>query len=321
MFKIGALIYKVWCFLYQKFFIFLKTVSCSMIYRSLAVVKQNNIWLLLFLFFITNNLILPWYLYFNGPFYNHILDFPITLFLVGFIGIFFAYKNKNLLVFIMCIETILLGIIVGLVATSLLYNHTNGQIYALCILGLAACETAIGLGLIVSLYRSVGSVRFVALTQLRMLLMVITNPSQENCPMCCCLTNAAIMFIPTILVFLLIYLIHVYIPAPLLSFLKKIGVTRVSILLTILVIFFLIFHTTICIVLFRLILTPHFKKYLFTLYCKGLPANFIKVNCMTGWFAISNVVFSIITLIILIYGIYHTWIYIKNFSKNQNKHI
>jgi NADH-quinone oxidoreductase subunit M len=114
--------------------------------------KENNIGFIILSMVCVTSIFLPILIYISGPFSNHIIDFPITLFIVGFIGLFFAYKNKNLIIFIMCIETILLGIILGLIVISLLYNHINGQIYALCILSLAACETAIGLGLIVQAF-------------------------------------------------------------------------------------------------------------------------------------------------------------------------
>jgi len=105
-------------------------------------------------------ILLPIYFYITGPLYGHVHTISLTFIIVGFIGTFSAYKHKNLVVFIMCIETMLLGIVTAFIITSLAVDDSMGQVYALSILALAACETAIGLGLIVNSYKTHKTLEF-----------------------------------------------------------------------------------------------------------------------------------------------------------------
>jgi NADH-quinone oxidoreductase subunit K len=61
----------------------------------------------------------------------------------------------------------LLGINFYLITLSVIYSNYLGQVYALCFLSLTAAETAVGLGLLITLYRIKGSVQFVELTGLK----------------------------------------------------------------------------------------------------------------------------------------------------------
>ena len=80
------------------------------------------------------------------------------LFLIGLTGIIFNYKNY--LVTMFCIEIMYLGITVCFIIVSVSTNDPKGQIYAIFLLILAAAESAIGLGILIVLYRFGSSIEF-----------------------------------------------------------------------------------------------------------------------------------------------------------------
>ena len=80
------------------------------------------------------------------------------LFLIGLTGIIFNYKNY--LVTMFCIELMYLGITICFIIVSLATADPKGQIYAIILLVLAAAESAIGLGILIVLYRFGSSIDF-----------------------------------------------------------------------------------------------------------------------------------------------------------------
>ncbi|RME82992.1 MAG: NADH-quinone oxidoreductase subunit NuoK [Zetaproteobacteria bacterium] len=74
------------------------------------------------------------------------------LFSIAVVGLFL--NRKNLLVFLMCIELMFLAVNLNLVAFSMFRHDLGGQIFVFFILTVAASEIAVGLGLIVALYRT-----------------------------------------------------------------------------------------------------------------------------------------------------------------------
>jgi NADH:ubiquinone oxidoreductase subunit K len=61
----------------------------------------------------------------------------------------------------------MLGINFYLITISLVYSSYLGQVYSLCFLSLTAAETAIGLGLLITLYRIKGSIQFIETSGLK----------------------------------------------------------------------------------------------------------------------------------------------------------
>jgi NADH:ubiquinone oxidoreductase subunit K len=61
--------------------------------------------------------------------------------------------RRNPLVILLCIELMLNACNLALVGFSRMHGNMDGQIFALIVMVVAACEVAIGLGLIVALYR------------------------------------------------------------------------------------------------------------------------------------------------------------------------
>ena len=61
--------------------------------------------------------------------------------------------RRNPLVILFCLELMLNGANLALVAFARVHGNQEGQIFALIVMVVAACEVAIGLGLIVAIYR------------------------------------------------------------------------------------------------------------------------------------------------------------------------
>ena len=93
-----------------------------------------------------------------------LLPLAICIFLVGFVGFLESVDFLSLLI---NIEIIMLGINFYLITCSLLFGDYSGQMYALCLLGVTAAETAIGLGVLILLYRAKGQITFKELSTLK----------------------------------------------------------------------------------------------------------------------------------------------------------
>ena len=86
----------------------------------------------------------------------HYLILAAALFTTGVFGIFL--NRKNVIVILMCIELMLLAVNINFVAFSTYLNDLNGQVFSLFILTVAAAEAAIGLAILVVLFRTKGSI-------------------------------------------------------------------------------------------------------------------------------------------------------------------
>ena len=79
------------------------------------------------------------------------LIFGAVLFMISMAGIFL--NRKNIIVLLMSIELLLLAVNTNLVAFSHYLNDVTGQIFVFFILTVAAAEAAIGLAIIVLVFR------------------------------------------------------------------------------------------------------------------------------------------------------------------------
>ena len=61
--------------------------------------------------------------------------------------------RRNPLVILLCLELMLNGANLSLVAFSRMWGGEDGQIFALIVMVVAACEVTVGLGLVVAIYR------------------------------------------------------------------------------------------------------------------------------------------------------------------------
>ena len=73
--------------------------------------------------------------------------------LIFCIGAGGVLTRRNPLVILLCIELMLNAANLALVGFSRMHGNMDGQIFALIVMVVAACEVAIGLGLIVALFR------------------------------------------------------------------------------------------------------------------------------------------------------------------------
>jgi NADH:ubiquinone oxidoreductase subunit K len=72
------------------------------------------------------------------------------IFCIGAVGVI---TRPNPLVILLCLELMLNAGNLALVAFSRMWGSADGQIFALFVLVVAACEVTVGLGLIVAIYR------------------------------------------------------------------------------------------------------------------------------------------------------------------------
>lgn len=74
------------------------------------------------------------------------------------IGVFGILTRRNALMFLISVELMLNGANINLVAFSQFHGNLTGQTFALFTLALAAAEVAVGLGIILVLFRNFGDV-------------------------------------------------------------------------------------------------------------------------------------------------------------------
>jgi len=96
---------------------------------------------------------------------EHYLGVSALLFCLGLAGVI---VRRNLLVIYMALELMLNAANLALVASSRFNNNLNGQVMVLFIVTVAAAEVAVGLALIVALYRKRQSAHVEDLTSLRL---------------------------------------------------------------------------------------------------------------------------------------------------------
>ena len=80
------------------------------------------------------------------------LTLGAILFSISIAGIFL--NRKNVVVLLMCIELMLLSANINFVAFSYYLNDVSGQVFVFFILTVAAAEAAIGLAILVTLFRN-----------------------------------------------------------------------------------------------------------------------------------------------------------------------
>ena len=78
------------------------------------------------------------------------------LFSLSVAGIFL--NRKNLLILLMCVELMLLAVNMNFIAFSHFLGDIGGQVFVFFILTVAAAEAAIGLGILVVLFRNQSSI-------------------------------------------------------------------------------------------------------------------------------------------------------------------
>ncbi len=83
---------------------------------------------------------------------SHYLVLAAIMFALSVVGIFI--NRKNVIILLMCIELMLLAVNINFIAFSHFLGDTAGQVFVFFILTVAAAESAIGLAILVVLFRN-----------------------------------------------------------------------------------------------------------------------------------------------------------------------
>ena len=90
------------------------------------------------------------------PSLSHFLILGAIIFSIGIVGVFL--NRKNLIVLLMAIELMLLAVNMNFVAFSYFLADMGGQVFVFFILTVAAAEAAIGLAILVVLFRNLRTI-------------------------------------------------------------------------------------------------------------------------------------------------------------------
>jgi len=96
---------------------------------------------------------------------SHYLILGAIVFAIAVVGIFL--NRKNLVILLMAIELMLLAVNINFIAFSHYLNDLAGQVFVFFILTVAAAESAIGLAILVVVFRNRRSINVEDLDQLK----------------------------------------------------------------------------------------------------------------------------------------------------------
>lgn len=96
---------------------------------------------------------------------SHYLVLGALLFAISVVGIFL--NRKNVIILLMAIELMLLAVNLNFIAFSHYMNDIAGQVFVFFILTVAAAESAIGLAILVVLFRNLRTINVDDLNRLK----------------------------------------------------------------------------------------------------------------------------------------------------------
>jgi len=73
------------------------------------------------------------------------------LLLIGTLGVL---SRRNVIIILMSIELILNAVNINLITFSRLFDQMNGQIFAIFVITVAVAEAAVGLGILIAMFRN-----------------------------------------------------------------------------------------------------------------------------------------------------------------------
>jgi NADH-quinone oxidoreductase subunit K len=82
---------------------------------------------------------------------SHYVLFSLALFAIGAYGVL---ARRNLLIVLMSLELMLNGVNVALVAFGLQYQSAAPQVFVLMVMAVAAAEVAVGLAIVIAVFRT-----------------------------------------------------------------------------------------------------------------------------------------------------------------------
>ena len=95
---------------------------------------------------------------------NDYLILSTIIFVIGLVGVI---RRKNLLMLFFSTEIMLNAVNIGLAAVSKYHGDLTGQMFAFFIVAIAASEVAIGLGLLILLYKRKGSINLDSIVSMK----------------------------------------------------------------------------------------------------------------------------------------------------------
>ncbi len=78
------------------------------------------------------------------------LGVSVIIFCIGLAGVLI---RRNPLVILLCLELMLNAANLALIAFARMHGNMDGQVFAIVVMVVAACEVTVGLGMIVAIYR------------------------------------------------------------------------------------------------------------------------------------------------------------------------
>jgi NADH-quinone oxidoreductase subunit K len=81
----------------------------------------------------------------------HYLILSAALLLIGTLGVL---SRRNIIIILMSIELILNAVNINLITFSRLFDQMNGQIFAIFVITVAVAEAAVGLGILIAMFRN-----------------------------------------------------------------------------------------------------------------------------------------------------------------------
>lgn len=85
---------------------------------------------------------------------NHYIVLSAVLFVIGVAGVL---MRRNAIIIFMCIELMLNAVNLLLTAFSAQHGNLDGQVFVVFIMAVAAAEVAVGLAIVVMMYRNIKS--------------------------------------------------------------------------------------------------------------------------------------------------------------------
>ena len=96
---------------------------------------------------------------------GHFLSLGAMLFALAVVGIFL--NRKNLIILLMAIELMLLAVNTNFIAFSRFWGNADGQVFVFFVLTVAAAESAIGLAILVVLFRNRATINVAELDSMK----------------------------------------------------------------------------------------------------------------------------------------------------------
>ncbi len=86
---------------------------------------------------------------------THYVALGAALFLIGTLGVL---TRRNIVIILMSIELILNAVNINLIAFSKYFGQVHGQVFAIFVIAIAVAEAAVGLGILIAMFRNRGTI-------------------------------------------------------------------------------------------------------------------------------------------------------------------